>query len=78
MLTIRRGAEEEELLRFLETVNRARFLTADAGDYTWVAATVGSTNAAGYQLATGAPVMAVGGFNGTDPAPEAALENVYA
>ncbi|MHA3020094.1 glycosyltransferase family 39 protein [Mycobacterium sp. BMJ-28] len=44
-------------------------LTADAGDYTWVAATVGSTNAAGYQLATGAPVMAVGGFNGTDPAP---------
>ena len=38
-------------------------------DYTWVAAAVGSNNAAGYQLATGAPVMAVGGFNGTDPAP---------
>jgi 4-amino-4-deoxy-L-arabinose transferase-like glycosyltransferase len=44
-------------------------LSANADDYTWVAATVGSTNAAGYQLATGAPVMAVGGFNGTDPAP---------
>jgi HEAT repeat protein len=31
-LTIRRGAEEEELPRFLETINRARFLPADAGD----------------------------------------------
>ncbi|WP_344217758.1 glycosyltransferase family 39 protein [Nonomuraea bangladeshensis] len=40
-----------------------------AGGYTWTAATVGSNNAAGYQLATGLPVMAVGGFNGTDPAP---------
>jgi 4-amino-4-deoxy-L-arabinose transferase-like glycosyltransferase len=44
-------------------------LSADAGDYTWVAAALGSNNAAGYQLATGEPVMAVGGFNGTDPAP---------
>ncbi len=47
----------------------AATLSADAGDYTWVAAAVGSNNAAGYQLATGAPVMAIGGFNGTDPAP---------
>lgn len=44
-------------------------LKADARSYTWVAATVGSNNAAGYQLASGEPVMAVGGFNGTDPAP---------
>ncbi|MFJ4027141.1 ArnT family glycosyltransferase [Paenarthrobacter sp. NPDC089989] len=44
-------------------------LKADAGDYTWAAAVVGSNNAAGYQLATGLPVMAVGGFNGTDPSP---------
>jgi 4-amino-4-deoxy-L-arabinose transferase-like glycosyltransferase len=44
-------------------------LSADAADYTWAAAVVGSSNAAGYQLSTGAPVMAVGGFNGTDPAP---------
>ncbi|HZQ34215.1 MAG TPA: glycosyltransferase family 39 protein [Mycobacterium sp.] len=44
-------------------------LTTDADRYTWTAATIGSTNAAGYQLATGTPVMAVGGFNGTDPAP---------
>jgi 4-amino-4-deoxy-L-arabinose transferase-like glycosyltransferase len=39
------------------------------GDFTWTAATVGSNNAAGYQLASGKPVFAVGGFNGTDPAP---------
>ncbi|MFI7675496.1 ArnT family glycosyltransferase [Actinophytocola sp. NPDC049390] len=39
------------------------------GDHTWAAATVGSNNAAGYQLASGKPVLAVGGFNGTDPAP---------
>lgn len=44
-------------------------LQTDAGSYTWAAAVVGSNNAAGYQLATQLPVMAVGGFNGTDPAP---------
>lgn len=44
-------------------------LTDDAARYTWSAAVVGSNNAAGYQLAAGVPVMAVGGFNGTDPAP---------
>jgi 4-amino-4-deoxy-L-arabinose transferase-like glycosyltransferase len=44
-------------------------LAADAGSYTWVAAAVGSQQASGYQLATGDPVMAVGGFNGTDPSP---------
>lgn len=44
-------------------------LAADADRYQWAAAVVGSSNAAGYQLATRAPVMAVGGFNGTDPAP---------
>jgi 4-amino-4-deoxy-L-arabinose transferase-like glycosyltransferase len=44
-------------------------LLADSGDYTWAAAAVGSNNAAGYQLASGQPVLAVGGFNGTDPYP---------
>ncbi|OMC37347.1 glycosyl transferase [Mycobacterium sp. GA-1841] len=44
-------------------------LSAGADRYRWAAAVVGSSNAAGYQLATRAPVMAVGGFNGTDPAP---------
>jgi hypothetical protein len=40
-----------------------------AGEYTWVAATVGANQAAGYQLASEEPVMAIGGFNGTDPWP---------
>jgi 4-amino-4-deoxy-L-arabinose transferase-like glycosyltransferase len=42
-------------------------LQTDAGQYTWVAATVGSQSAAGYQLASGGAVMAIGGFNGTAP-----------
>nr|WP_253947052.1 glycosyltransferase family 39 protein [Mycolicibacterium rhodesiae] len=44
-------------------------LARDADHYTWAAAVIGSNNAAGYQLSSGVPVMAVGGFNGTDPAP---------
>jgi 4-amino-4-deoxy-L-arabinose transferase-like glycosyltransferase len=45
------------------------YLREGSDRFTWVAATVGSNNAAGYQLGTGDPVMAIGGFNGTDPAP---------
>ena len=44
-------------------------LKKDSGHYTWVAATVGAQSAAGYQLATGSPVMSLGGFNGSDPYP---------
>ena len=48
-------------------------LTALIGDgaegYRWAAATISANRAAGYQLATGEPVMAIGGFNGTDPSP---------
>jgi len=44
-------------------------LQTDAGKYTWAAATVNSNNAAGYQLGSREAVMAIGGFNGTDPAP---------
>ena len=44
-------------------------LSANSSDYTWVAATTGSQNAASYQLAANAPVMAIGGFNGSDPSP---------
>ena len=47
----------------------SRLLSDGADGYRWTAAVVGSSNAAGYQLASEAPVMAVGGFNGTDPAP---------
>ncbi|MFI2713658.1 ArnT family glycosyltransferase [Micromonospora sp. NPDC018662] len=52
-------------------------LTADAADYTWVAATIGSNNASGYQLATGEPVMPIGGFNGSDPSPTLAQFQRY-
>ncbi|MFG3225119.1 glycosyltransferase family 39 protein [Kitasatospora sp. NPDC048194] len=45
----------------------AALLSQDADRFTWAAATTGSQNAASYQLATGKPVMALGGFNGTDP-----------
>ncbi len=44
-------------------------LTQDAQNFTWIAAGIGSQTAAGYQLATGYPVMAIGGFNGSDPSP---------
>jgi 4-amino-4-deoxy-L-arabinose transferase-like glycosyltransferase len=47
----------------------AALLEKDAGKYAWVAAVTGSNNASGYQLATGDPVMSIGGFNGTDPSP---------
>jgi 4-amino-4-deoxy-L-arabinose transferase-like glycosyltransferase len=36
---------------------------------TWAAAAVGANSAAGVQLASGRPVMAIGGFNGSDPSP---------
>ncbi len=44
-------------------------LKANADAFTWVAAAVGSHNAAGLQLASEQPVMAIGGFNGSDPSP---------
>ena len=44
-----------------------RLLEQDASSYTWVAATGGSVGAAPLELATGDAVMAIGGFNGTDP-----------
>ncbi|MFD5086952.1 ArnT family glycosyltransferase [Kitasatospora sp. NPDC058406] len=45
----------------------AALLKQDADRYRWAAATSGSQNAASYQLASGVPVMALGGFNSTDP-----------
>jgi hypothetical protein len=52
-------------------------LTEDASDYRWVAATIGSQNAAGLQLGTGEAVMAIGGFNGSDPSPTLAQFQAY-
>ena len=44
-------------------------LQEDADAYTWAAAAIGSQSASGFQLASDEPVMAIGGFNGSDPAP---------
>lgn len=52
-------------------------LTSDASSYTWVAAAIGSNTASGYQLATELPVMAIGGFNGSDPSPTLAQFKQY-
>jgi hypothetical protein len=46
-----------------------KLLQTDASHYSWVGATIDANSAAGYQLATDDPIMAIGGFNGTDPAP---------
>ena len=54
-----------------------KLLQENSGSYTWIAATVGANSAAGYQLATDDPVMAIGGFNGTDPAPTLATFEKY-
>ena len=52
-------------------------LSANADQYTWVAAAIGSQNAAGLQLGTQLPVMAIGGFNGSDPSPTLAQFQAY-
>jgi hypothetical protein len=66
---------------FLNASTPGRSLVAllerNAANYTWVAATVNSNSAAGYQLATGDAIMAIGGFNGTDPAPTLAQFETY-
>ncbi len=45
--------------------------------YRWTAAAIGANNASGYQLASGKAVMAIGGFNGTDPTPTLAQFEQY-
>ncbi len=54
-----------------------KLLKNGAAGYTWVAATVGAESAAPLQLASGNPIMAIGGFNGTDPAPTLAQFEKY-
>ena len=51
----------------------AKLLEQDSSSYKWVAATEGSEEAAPLELATGNAVMAIGGFNGTDPWPTLAV-----
>jgi 4-amino-4-deoxy-L-arabinose transferase-like glycosyltransferase len=41
-------------------------LRTNAGSHRWAAAMASASNAAAIQLASGEPIMAIGGFNGTD------------
>jgi 4-amino-4-deoxy-L-arabinose transferase-like glycosyltransferase len=52
-------------------------LSANADQYTWVSAAIGSQSAAGLQIGTQLPVMAIGGFNGSDPSPTLAEFQAY-
>jgi 4-amino-4-deoxy-L-arabinose transferase-like glycosyltransferase len=45
------------------------YLVANRGTATWIVAADGSMTAGSIELATGLPVMAMGGFTGSDPAP---------
>jgi 4-amino-4-deoxy-L-arabinose transferase-like glycosyltransferase len=51
----------------------SKLLENGASGYRWAAATVSSTSAASLELSSnGVPVMAIGGFTGSDPAPSLA------
>ena len=54
-----------------------RLLKDGASGFRWAAATVSSDSAAPLQLASGEPIMSIGGFNGTDPAPTLAQFEKY-
>ena len=55
------------------------FLEANRGSAEYLVAATGSMSAAPLMLATRAPVISIGGFNGGDPAPTAAqLEDLIA
>lgn len=52
-------------------------LQDESNGFRWVAEAVGASNAASYQLASGQAIMAIGGFNGSDPAPSLAEFQQY-
>jgi len=54
-----------------------KFLQQGSDGYRWVAAAVGANSAASYQLASDQAIMAIGGFNGSDPAPSLAQFKEY-
>lgn len=47
----------------------ARLLRDGSDGFRWAAASGGARAASAYELASGAPVIAIGGYQGTDPAP---------
>lgn len=58
-------------LLFASAPSKALLNYLEAGDHgqQWLVAAIGSQRAAGYQIALGRSAMAIGGFNGSDPAP---------
>jgi hypothetical protein len=48
------------------------YLLANRNGATWIVATTSANEAGSIQLASGEPVMAMGGFSGSDPAPSLA------
>ena len=46
-----------------------QYLVANRGTATWIVAATSSQEAGSIEIATGLPVMAMGGFTGSDPAP---------
>ncbi len=59
----------DQLMGIVDTTHLAALLRADADRHRWTAAVLRSNPAGGYQLAAGEPVLAVGGFNASDPFP---------
>ena len=55
----------------------ASYLSANQGTATWIVAMTSAMQAGSLELATGEPVMAMGGFSGTDPAPSLAQIQAY-
>jgi len=55
----------------------ASYLTANKGTATWIVAMSSAQSAGSLELATGDPVMAMGGFSGSDPAPSLAQIQAY-
>ena len=53
------------------------YLLANRGGATWIVATTSAQEAGSIELASGEPVMAMGGFMGSDPAPTLAQLQSY-
>jgi 4-amino-4-deoxy-L-arabinose transferase-like glycosyltransferase len=53
------------------------YLVANRGSATWIVAVNGANEAGSIELASGLPVMAMGGFSGGDPAPTLAQLQAY-
>ena len=74
------GAGRGALGGLLDGSNPGAQITAllkSSTGYRWTAAAIGANNASGYQLASGKAIMAIGGFNGTDPTPTLAQFEQY-